>query len=282
MLDVRVSENEIRFGESVTIGFERTLRIPADGRPYRVPPGLDVFPLYRVEDYAERVPASWRCGEGLFLPLYQREAVWITFSGRWWKPSAVKVAVGTINAVTGELWKDGLCGSPQDYIVVPEQPWLGGVAAGQGYIRQLVAAPLRPGPATTGQMTDEEESGRVQITVFEPKPGRFPDTPPITTWRPAQDAQCLMACRPAAGTCRICGTPVRQRVHPDEHGLDAWDLDSAGTVTVHLVNTATFREITGASPPTTPISRRHYAQFRLPWLDSYAESPREQPSARRA
>ncbi len=283
MLDVCVTDNEIRFGGGVTVGFERTLRIPADGRPYRVPPGLDVCPLYRVEEYAKRVPASWRADGGVFLHLYPWEAMWIAFSGRWWRPNAVKVAVGTVNAVTGEPWKEGLSCIPQDYIVVPEQPWLGGIAAGQGYIRQFVAAPVNAGHAAGQQTTNDEESGKIRITVFEPRPGRFPDEPPDTAWRPKQDAQCFMACRPPTTdqTSRTAGAAVRQTVRPDEHGLDAWDPDDFGCITIHIVNTAMFRKITGTPPPPTPISRRHYVESRLPWLDSYAESPREQPSVGR-
>lgn len=55
MLNVHVADDEIRFGDGVKIGFERTLRIPDDGREYPLPPGLDTFPLFRVEDYAGRV-----------------------------------------------------------------------------------------------------------------------------------------------------------------------------------------------------------------------------------
>ena len=56
---------EIHPDARLDIEFQRTLRIPDDGNTYPLPPGLGSFPIYRVEDYATRVPAcarrSWRC-----------------------------------------------------------------------------------------------------------------------------------------------------------------------------------------------------------------------------
>ena len=64
------------------------------------------------------------------MPLYQAEAMWISFSANWWSrgryPCAIKVAAGKINAISGKLWEPELDGSDRDYIVVPEQPWLDG------------------------------------------------------------------------------------------------------------------------------------------------------------
>jgi len=41
---------------------------------------------------------------------------------------ALKVGVGNINALTGQPWEAGkLTQSPQNYVVLPNQPWLDGV-----------------------------------------------------------------------------------------------------------------------------------------------------------
>jgi hypothetical protein len=37
----------------------------------------------------------------------------------------VKIAVGKINAVSGAAWTAELHSEPQNYVVVPGQPWLG-------------------------------------------------------------------------------------------------------------------------------------------------------------
>ena len=97
MLDVTVNNNSISFGDDFSLNFQRTLRIPDDGRTYPLPPGLGTFPICRVEDYRNSVPESWLEHGGVFIPMYQREALWIRFNARHWKPNAVKVAVGKIN-----------------------------------------------------------------------------------------------------------------------------------------------------------------------------------------
>lgn len=33
--------------------------------------------ICKVEDYLDRVPASWREHGGVFIPMYQREALWL-------------------------------------------------------------------------------------------------------------------------------------------------------------------------------------------------------------
>ena len=78
----------------LTIDFQRTLRIPDDNRAYRLPPGLGSFPLSRVDDYLDNLPDKWNQHGGVFLPMYQAEAMWINFRGDY--PMAVKIAAGKI------------------------------------------------------------------------------------------------------------------------------------------------------------------------------------------
>src|SRR3954470_22721794 len=91
----------------VSVGFQRTLRIPDDGNVYPLPPSLGCFPIHRVQDHADRVPESWPEHGGVFLPMYQREAMWISFNASW-PPTAIKLAVGMVNAITGSPWDDRL------------------------------------------------------------------------------------------------------------------------------------------------------------------------------
>ncbi len=97
------------------IDFQRTLRIPDDNREYPLPPGMGRFPVEHVDDFADSLPESWRAHGGVFVPMYQSEALWINFSGDY--PCAVKIAAGKINAVSGESWSNGLSDDPQDYAV---------------------------------------------------------------------------------------------------------------------------------------------------------------------
>ncbi len=77
----------------------------------------------------------------MFLPIYQREAMWLAF-GSGWPPVALKVGVGEVNAVSGGSWEQPLSGQEQDYVVCPDQPWLDGSNSGDGTVRQFVAMPL--------------------------------------------------------------------------------------------------------------------------------------------
>ena len=176
-IKVKVFGDSIDFERHLSVSLQRTLRIPDDGGEYPLPPGLGTFPVRRVSDYEDRVPKTWRARGGVFIPMYQREAMWLSFDSLLGTPCAVKVGVGKVNAITGKSWKERLKDSPQDYFVVPDQPWLDGINAGSGFIRQFVAMPLGMGYTVEGQITGEERWGGLQIKVFAPKPGRFPDPP---------------------------------------------------------------------------------------------------------
>jgi len=87
------------------IQFQRTLRIPDDGKTYPLPPSLGQFPCVKVQDYEDRdgLPAAWKRRKGAIIPMWQKEALWMNFSAN--APCAVKVGVGKINAITGKMWK---------------------------------------------------------------------------------------------------------------------------------------------------------------------------------
>lgn len=272
MLQVRLGHDEIQIGRHFAVSFQRTLRIPDDGDTYPLPPGLGQFPICRVEDYESRVPSSWKEHGGVFIPMYQREALWLSFDGADWRPNAVKVAVGKINAISGKRLHDGLNRSRrrQDYIVCPDQPWLDGINAGKGYIRQFVAMPLGMGYTVEGQLTGKEEFGGIQIIVYDPKPGRFPEEPP----RRGRDDVMICECAgPSAGPEMglAAGGKMKQKIYPDEYGSDTWDQDNYGRVYIHIVNSAAYREVTGMETPPTPISARTYTEYGLPWFDLYDE-----------
>jgi hypothetical protein len=259
-LAVRCRDDRLRIGDRLSIGFQRTLRIPDDGRTYPLPPGLGLLPIHRVEDYADRVPTPWRAAGGYFIALYQREALWISFHGASWKPNAVKIGLGGINAVSGRVSDKALHDDPQDYLVVPDQLWLDGINAGESFIRQFVAMPLGSGYTIEGQLTGEERTGGIQLTAFEPRAGRFPDDRPPRDLSVVSEAMGIGA-----------GGAMRQKIYPDPYGIDAWDPDNDGTVTVHVLNAEQYAQVTGRKPPLTPISVETYLERGLPWFDLYDE-----------
>jgi hypothetical protein len=199
--------------------------------------------------------------------MYQREALWINFEGADWRPNAVTVGIGRINAITGRRLHRRLNKTRQNYLVCPDQPWLDGINAGTGFIRQFLAMPLGSGYTVEGQMTGSEMFGGIQITAYDPKPGIFPDTEPSRHDSDFAVYSCAAPMEMGLGA----GGRMRQEIYPDEYGVDTWDPESSGRVHVYIVDSMMFREITGSEPPSTPVTARTYTECGLPWFDLYDE-----------
>ncbi len=278
MLPIAIEQDRVRIGERFSVSFQRTLRIPDDGNIYPLPPGLGPLPIQDVMKYAGRVPASWLEPDvHLFIPMYQREALWLGFGGAWWKPNAVKIAVGTINAVSGEPGNGALRADPQNYLVCPNQPWLDGFKTGEAVIRQFVAMPLGRGYSVEGHVTGKEHVGGIQMTVYEPKPGLFPDHPPPERKPQARKPFAAPTNMPDMGLG--AGGRMRQKLYPDPYGIDTWDQEHPGSVFIHIVNSEQYREVTGHEPPPTPVDTTTYIRHGLPWIDLYDESEGDIPAS---
>lgn len=157
------------------IAFHRTLRIPDDNREYPLPPSLGFFEADHVDDFRDKVPSSWLDHGGIMLPMWQSEALWMSFESPSGRPFAVKVAAGKINAVSGESWKNELSfgRAKQDYLVAPNQPWIDGFCVAEGKIRQFVAMPLGGGYTAEEQITGKAEFGGLQIIAYPMKQSKW-------------------------------------------------------------------------------------------------------------
>jgi hypothetical protein len=268
-----VEGDRIHIGERFSVAFQRTLRLPDDGQVYPLPPGLGPFPVRLVSEYPENVPSDWLERGGVFIPMYQREALWLGFEAAAWKPNAVKIAVGGVNALTGDPWNPVLHADPQDYLVTPDQPWLDGINLGSGIIRQFVATPLGMGDTVEAQVTGVERTGGLQIMVIEPKPGIFPDQAPYE--RPGEFESMFFAplsIQENLGSLEMglaAGGQMQQKIYPDPHGLETWDQENTGEVFVHIVNSLQYWTITGEEAPPTPVDAKTYTQYGLPWFALY-------------
>ncbi len=270
------------------VEFQRTLRIPDDDRSYPLPPGLGRFPLRHVDDFAARVPETWIAHGGVMLPMYQAEAMWLNFSSLAGGPGledgppypfAVKVSTGKINAVTGEEWEDGLHRDPQDYLVVPEQPWIDGYCVEKGVIRQFVAMPLGSGYSAEEQITGAAEHGGVQIIAYPMKREAYERR--RKAWRrsrarfvfaeTADLAEPTVMFSVASADMGLApGGRMRQEIYDDPYRFDEWDTRHASRCFIHLSNALVWRAITGESPPTTPPTASEYTRAGLPWFEYYA------------
>ncbi|MEU6196182.1 hypothetical protein [Streptomyces sp. NPDC047061] len=292
---VRIDGNTLRLPGGVAVRFVRTLRLPETGT-HPLPPGLGEFPVRRVGDYPDTVPAEWRARGGVMLPVYLREAMWLSFAGTT-EPAALQVGVGKVCAVSGEPWRDRLSRKPQNYLVLPRQPWLDGINSGKGTVRQFVAVPLGLGATVEGQVTGEEVWGGVQLESFGLK------DEPLAQWRRRQRLRQLqrrtaeplgggygaalpmMAAAPAApgaapparsaGMGLGVGGSMRQEVYEDDRPLGDWAEAPAGRVFVHLVTPPQWHRITGEAPPPSPVDRAAYTRARLPWYDYYDQDARD-------
>ena len=271
MIELQDDELGFRFPEvhelaELRVGFQRTLRIPDDNRDYPLPPGLGTIPLNHVDDYACRVPETWRKHGGVFLPMYQAEALWINFDTSY--PMAVKVAAGKINALTGEQWKNELSSHPQDYLVVPDQPWLDGFCVETGLIRQFVAMPLGEGYTAEEQLTGEARHGGLQIVVYPMKASKFQELQKesdIAAYGPLPVAPQA----PLAEMGLAPGGLMRQEVYEDEYGFDVWCTSARTRCFVHVLNSIQFFAVSGVEPPRKPPTAREYTAAGLPWFDYY-------------
>ncbi|MFJ3876278.1 hypothetical protein ACIPW5_02320 [Streptomyces sp. NPDC090077] len=312
----RIEGNTLLLGEGVRIRFIRTLRLPESGT-HALPPGLGEFPLRRVEDHPDTVPPEWLAKGGVMLPVYLREAMWLSFGGSQ-EPAALQVGVGKVCAVSGRRWTGRLERGPQNYVVLPRQPWLDGINSGDGTVRQFVAVPLGLGATVEGQVTGEEVTGGVQLQAFplgpealaawreEERVRRLPTVsenlygggygaPPPAPSVPAVPGSAPRAMaapapggaparpaarRPAAPAMGLgVGGTMRQEVYQDDRRSSDWAGRPAARVFVHLVTPPEWRRITGEDAPPSPVDRAAYTRAGLPWYDYYDETGTDLPAA---
>ena len=170
----------------LVIEFQRTYRALDDEHDWYDNRGR--FPLYRVDDYMDSVPAAWNEHGGVFMPMYQSEAMRINLQCefptgdycegplyRYHYPMAVKLGAGTANALTGEEWAEELNDNHQDYAVTPYEPSFDGICVGKGVIRlfeksviqQVVPMPLGKGYEEWAEELNDNHQDYA-VTPYEP------------------------------------------------------------------------------------------------------------------
>lgn len=272
---------DIHPGARLDISFQRTLRIPDDDRDWPLPPGIGHFPLRKVDDFAERAPKPWLAHGGVMLPMYQAEAMWLSFdpayvSGHETRyPFAIQIAAGKVNAASGEAWSDKLVAEPQSYLVAPQQPWLDGFCVEKGIIRQFVAMPLGAGYSAEEQLTGRAETGGLQILVRPMQRAEFERRFPKARRRRSVPEPNMICCAPACMPDMGLGAGgrMRQSIETDPFGIDAWDT-ARSRCFVHLANALVWNAITGEQPPHPAPTAATYTRSGLPWFDWYDERSR--------
>ena len=258
------------------IEFQRTMRIPDNDQTHYLPPSFGNFPLHHIDDFAS-IPQAWQDRGGVFLPMYQSEAMWISFDSDY--PCAIKIAAGKINAVTGDAWCDELRTNKQDYVVTPDQPWLDGFNVGKDTVRQFVAMPLGEGYTAEEQITGVAEFGGLQILVSPMKKEIYEQKQLADESRFDYDSNVYMCAPPSMASMGLApGGKIKQAIYTDDEGIAAWDQDQASRCFVHIVNSKDYASITGSIPPYRPILAADYEAAGLPWYDYYSDSAAEEGS----
>lgn len=154
------SDSIIEFGRDMdvpdlAISFMRTARLPWCDETYQLPPASGSFPLFDVQKFAGRMTDSMATQGGIFMPIYQMEAMWINFvklGHETCTKFAVRPFVGGVNTISGQalhcatmdavLPKKRLLSKKQDYLVSPDQKRLDGTSVEPGVVRQFVATEM--------------------------------------------------------------------------------------------------------------------------------------------
>ncbi len=257
-----------------SVSFQRTLRIPDDGKDYPLPPGLGRFPVCAVDDHPQ-VPEAWKKRGEMMIPLHKTEALWLNFQTRY--PMALKVGSGGVCAVSGARWGAALVNPPQNYLVLPVQPWLDGFRVEEGIIRQFVAVPMGKGLTVESQVTGEETQGGLQLQAFPMRLDecwrrRILDSLEWR-WRELTNPQLVLrsvvcCCGGSVNEAGLgAGGRMRQEITADPYGLDCWDAAATSSCTVRLCLADDWRRLTGMPPPHQPPSAQVYSAVGLPWFD---------------
>lgn len=274
-LDIRFPELHPNAG--VKIDFQRTLRIPDDGKTHYLPPGLGKFPLRHIEDFDLRSNNHLKNRGGVIMPMFQADALWLNFetinmTGEADYPIAIKVGTGKICAVSGDSWNSSLNRGPQDYLVVPEQPWLDGYNVGKDIVKQFVAAPMGRGLTVEEQLTKSTNVGGIQIQAFPMKREFYDKLNTIdesTNDMMMSELSYCMASPMEMGLA--AGGSMKQEIYEDPYGFEEWDQRKTERCFVTLANAEQWMNITGEEPPMSVISAKSYTEAGLPWFDYYGD-----------
>ncbi|OTA55109.1 hypothetical protein K449DRAFT_469082 [Hypoxylon sp. EC38] len=159
---------------NLTIVFLRVLHIPEnelEGRRFIV----DGFPLFKIRDYAHRLPPEMTAKGGVFTPIYRREGMVIKFDAE--TPFMIKVYAGGVNVVSGEssaetqeTWRrrsylDRTGKNIQDYIAAHKQYAVDDIAISPGVVRRIVAIPSDSGYSVEAQLTREDAPGNFRLEI---------------------------------------------------------------------------------------------------------------------
>jgi hypothetical protein len=70
------------------------------------------------------------------------------------------------------------------------------------------------------------------------------------------------------------GGTIEQDIEEDTNNPRIWDTANSKLLSIHILNSADFEEVTGMLPPETPVTADVYAKLGLPFYELYTEKPK--------
>jgi len=265
-----MSENPLSF-----FTLHRTLRVPdSEGKTYQLPPSIGHFPLVACKDTA--APLAW--ANDYMFPMYNSEAMWMSFNDRG-TPHAVIMTASGVNVVTGEIITDidkmSLVAEPQNYMVVPSQPWIDGIKHADGKVRQFVGVSFASGK-TLGQQVAGFKDDTIKLTFF---PSKNPDKHRSFGMMRGMslNSSCMaFACADSGGMESMsmgvgAGGEIEQKIYPDKYGINEWNPEQPVRFNIRIVNALMWEALTGKNPPYQPFTATDYQYHSFPWFKLYDE-----------
>jgi len=269
---------EIHPDAKLTIDFQRTLRIPDGEREFPLLPGLGRYPLFPVRELVERGSAPWLDKVEAMLPMYQSEAMWLSFQPTYsvahetFYPFAVKISAGRRDAVSGRTWSSVIHRNPQDYLVLREQSWLGGFSNGHGRVHQFVAVPFGNREVDGAEPRDLDNKGRVQIEVYPLTRHAFELYHPADSWKAHLSATANRPSRNGDSKGKLDAKLEPQNLDGNPFRHEDWDREARSSYSLHLANSLQWCAMTGSPPPSPPLSANLAAR-----MAEGQDSPRSVP-----
>jgi hypothetical protein len=262
VLEVKVTPYRIYIGERFSVSFQRARRLVPEEmeQTLRPPSSLGALPIHAAHKCRVGVPQAWQEERAIFFPLLPGEAFWLGFSAVNWRPTAVKVRLGGIDAITGARPERALHDAPQNYVVCPPQLALDGIYGGEGVVSQF-ANTYRDSASPSTFVADSEVA--MELVAIDPKSGKFPERAP----RPSSDVVVAHSPRNSSSgdfVHIVAGATIAQAIFADPYGITTWDQTNYGCVSAYAVSAERYRQITGLELPS-PVDETHtYKTYRLP------------------
>ena len=240
---IAIEDGRINVCGEISLSFQRAGFLTLEGSRHSL--NFGALSARLVRDYAGSFSESWSTREAVFIPLLADERIWLGFSTRQ-RSYAIQIAVGEVNAVSGQSWIPGLTASPQNYLVSPPQLHWDGIRRGQDLLpfdSQSLNSDERPAGAWVLLVYAPlgDALGPAQVSEFDHDPGKLYDTFRQSDRNHAEN-------------------------HPlqDPFGVDTWSREPLCTVFIVPVTAPRYEEITGVKVPPTRKACEVYTGYRLP------------------